>query len=53
MTSKLIENRPTLWPAEVLEFVPGVIVTRHEDNSQRSRPTTLAYLRVGSRITTT
>ena len=29
VTAKLIENRPTLRPGEVLEFVPGVIVTQH------------------------
>lgn len=29
VTARLIDSRPTLRPAEVLEFVPGVIVTQH------------------------
>src|SRR4051794_28520586 len=29
VTSKLIESRPILRPAEVLEFIPGLIVTQH------------------------
>ena len=33
VTSKLIESRPTLRPAEVLEFVPG----RHRHAAQRRR----------------
>ncbi|MFD0667590.1 TonB-dependent receptor [Ramlibacter sp. MAHUQ-53] len=28
-TATLIERRPTLRPAEVLEFVPGLVVTQH------------------------
>ncbi len=29
VTRKLLQSRPTLRPAEVLEFVPGVIVSQH------------------------
>ena len=38
VTSRLIQSRPTLRPAEVLEFVPGVVVT------PASIPTALGYL---------
>src|SRR4029078_5741162 len=34
VTSKLIESRPTLRPAEVLEFVPGIIVTQHSGDGK-------------------
>ena len=37
MTSKLIESRPTLRPAEVLEFVPGVIVTQHSGDGKANQ----------------
>jgi hypothetical protein len=33
----LIENRPTLRPAEVLEFVPGVIVTQHSGDGKANQ----------------
>jgi hypothetical protein len=35
--SKLIENRPPLRPAEVLEFVPGVIVTQHSGDGKANQ----------------
>ena len=31
---KLMESRPTLRPAEVLEFVPGLIVSQHSNLGQ-------------------
>jgi len=34
VTAKLIESRPTLRPAELLEFVPGVIVTQHSGDGK-------------------
>ena len=37
VTSKLIANRPTLRPAEVLEFVPGVIVTQHSGDGKANQ----------------
>ncbi len=37
-TSKLIEIRPTLRPAEVLEFVPGVIVSQHSGDGKANQP---------------
>lgn len=37
VTAKLIENRPTLHPAEVLEFVPGVIVTQHSGDGKANQ----------------
>jgi outer membrane receptor protein involved in Fe transport len=37
VTSKLIEARPTLRPAELLEFVPGVIVTQHSGDGKASQ----------------
>jgi hypothetical protein len=37
VTSKLIESRPTLRPAEVLEFVPGVIVTQHSGGGKANQ----------------
>ena len=37
VTSALIESRPTLRPAEVLEFVPGVIVTQHSGDGKANQ----------------
>jgi hypothetical protein len=37
VTSSLIESRPTLRPAEVLEFVPGVIVTQHSGDGKANQ----------------
>jgi hypothetical protein len=37
VTSKLIDSRPTLRPAEVLEFVPGVIVTQHSGDGKANQ----------------
>jgi outer membrane receptor protein involved in Fe transport len=37
VNSKLIESRPTLRPAEVLEFVPGVIVTQHSGDGKANQ----------------
>ena len=37
VTSKLIEYRPTLRPAEVLEFVPGVIVSQHSGDGKANQ----------------
>jgi outer membrane receptor protein involved in Fe transport len=37
VTSKLIESRPTLRPAEVLEFVPGVIVSQHSGDGKANQ----------------
>ncbi len=37
VTSKLIENRPTLRPGEVLEFVPGLIVTQHSGDGKANQ----------------
>jgi outer membrane receptor protein involved in Fe transport len=37
VTARLIENRPTLRPAEVLEFVPGVIVTQHSGGGKANQ----------------
>ncbi len=37
VTSKLIAARPTLRPAEVLEFVPGVIVTQHSGDGKANQ----------------
>ncbi|MBC8057352.1 MAG: TonB-dependent receptor [Rhizobiales bacterium] len=37
VTAKLIGNRPTLRPAEVLEFVPGVIVTQHSGDGKANQ----------------
>jgi TonB dependent receptor/TonB-dependent Receptor Plug Domain len=37
VTSKLIANRATLRPAEVLEFVPGVIVTQHSGEGKATQ----------------
>jgi len=37
VTSRLLESRPTLRPAEVLEFVPGVIVTQHSGGGKANQ----------------
>jgi outer membrane receptor protein involved in Fe transport len=37
VTAKLIENRPVLRPAEVLEFIPGVIVTQHSGDGKANQ----------------
>jgi hypothetical protein len=37
VTSALIESRPTLRPAEILEFVPGVIVTQHSGDGKANQ----------------
>ena len=37
VTSALIESRPTLRPAEVLEFVPGMIVTQHSGDGKANQ----------------
>src|SRR5690242_10213813 len=37
VTPQLIEARPTLRPAEVLEFVPGVIVTQHSGDGKANQ----------------
>jgi outer membrane receptor protein involved in Fe transport len=37
VTGALIESRPTLRPAEVLEFVPGVIVTQHSGDGKANQ----------------
>ncbi len=37
VSAKLIAARPTLRPAEVLEFVPGVIVTQHSGDGKANQ----------------
>jgi len=37
VTAKLIQSRPTLRPAEVLEFVPGVIVSQHSGDGKANQ----------------
>ena len=37
VTAKLIKSRPTLRPAEVLEFVPGMIVTQHSGDGKANQ----------------
>lgn len=37
VTRKLIESRPTLRPAEVLEFVPGLIVSQHSGDGKANQ----------------
>jgi hypothetical protein len=37
VTAKLIESRPTLRPAEVLEFIPGVIVSQHSGDGKANQ----------------
>ena len=37
VTAKLLASRPTLRPAEVLEFVPGVIVSQHSGDGKANQ----------------
>jgi outer membrane receptor protein involved in Fe transport len=37
VTAKLIESRPILRPAELLEFVPGVIITQHSGDGKANQ----------------
>jgi outer membrane receptor for monomeric catechols len=37
ITAKLLESRPALRPGEVLEFVPGVIVTQHSGDGKANQ----------------
>jgi hypothetical protein len=37
VTAKLIANRPVLRPAEILEFVPGVVITQHSGGGRVNR----------------
>lgn len=37
VNAKLIQSRPTLRPAEVLEFVPGVIVSQHSGDGKANQ----------------
>ncbi|MES2355913.1 MAG: TonB-dependent receptor [Pseudomonadota bacterium] len=37
VTAKLIENRPIMRPAEILEFVPGVIITQHSGDGKANQ----------------
>lgn len=37
ITAKLIENRPALRPGEVLEFIPGIIVTQHSGDGKANQ----------------
>lgn len=37
VTAKLLENRPALRPGEILEFVPGVIVTQHSGDGKANQ----------------
>jgi outer membrane receptor protein involved in Fe transport len=37
VTAKLLANRPALRPAELLEFVPGVIVTQHSGDGKANQ----------------
>lgn len=37
VTSKLVQARPTLRPAEILEFVPGVIVSQHSGDGKANQ----------------
>jgi len=37
VTSKLVEDRPALRPGEVLEFVPGMIVTQHSGDGKANQ----------------
>ena len=34
VNSKLIDSRPTLRPAEVLETIPGLVVTQHSGDGK-------------------
>ena len=37
VTAKLIENRPILRPGEILEFVPGLIVSQHSGDGKANQ----------------
>ena len=37
VTQTLIENRPILRPAEVMEFVPGLIITQHSGEGKANQ----------------
>ena len=37
VNAKLIENRPTLRPGEILEFVPGLIVSQHSGDGKANQ----------------
>lgn len=37
VTARLIENRPVLRPAEILEFVPGVVITQHSGGGKANQ----------------
>jgi len=37
ITSALIANRPALRPGEILEFVPGMIVTQHSGDGKANQ----------------
>ena len=37
ITARLIANRPALRPGEILEFVPGMIVTQHSGDGKASQ----------------
>ena len=37
ITPKLIQNKPLLRPAEVLEYVPGVVVTQHSGEGKANQ----------------
>ncbi|HPA89862.1 MAG TPA: TonB-dependent receptor [Quisquiliibacterium sp.] len=37
ITARLLETRPALRPGEVLEFVPGVIVTQHSSDGKANQ----------------
>lgn len=37
VTARLLENRPALRPGEILEFVPGVIVTQHSGDGKANQ----------------
>jgi hypothetical protein len=37
VTAKLIANRPVLRPAEILEFVPGVVITQHSGGGKANQ----------------
>ncbi len=36
ITAELLKSRPALRPGELLEFVPGVIVTQHSETERNS-----------------
>ena len=37
VTAKLIQGRPILRPAEILEFVPGLVVTQHSGDGKANQ----------------